>query len=100
MAMNWWWAYAPYLDEPEKQAESALKAGYVKVCRKDDVDEEVARLKKEVSRQKRLRCYNLKMWCSAERFTNRSRTIPEARRWWERHFYSVCRILERFKESV
>lgn len=51
MAMRWWWAYAPYLDEPEKQAESALKAGYVKVCCKDDVDEEVARLKRSLENQ-------------------------------------------------
>ena len=63
-------------------------------------DAEIATLKKEVSRQKRLRCYNLKMWCSAERFTNRGRTIPEEGRWWERHFYSVCRIWERFKEAT
>lgn len=55
MAMKWWWAYAPYLDEPEKQAESALKAGYVKVCCKDDVDEEVARLKEEVAAMRKCR---------------------------------------------
>ena len=72
----------------------------------EDVDEYVAELKdeietlkKEVLRQKRLRCYNLKMWCSAERFTRRSRTAPDERHWWERHFYSVCRIWERFKEA-
>lgn len=65
-----------------------------------EVDAAIAELKKEVSRQKRLRCYNLKMWCSAERFTNRGRTIPEERRWWERHFYSVCRLWERLKEAV
>ena len=53
--MRWWWAYAPYLDEPEKQAESALKAGYVKVCRKDEVDEEVARLKEEVAAMRKCR---------------------------------------------
>ena len=62
-------------------------------------DAEIATLKKEVSRQKRLRCYNLKMWCSTERFTHRALTIPDERRWWERHFYSACRIWEKFKEA-
>ena len=37
--LKWKWAYYPYLDPPEKQKESALKAGYIKVVNKDDVDE-------------------------------------------------------------
>lgn len=84
-----------------------LNNGNVEVCLKEDVDKvlaekdaEIAELKKEISRQKRLRCYNLKMWCSAERFTNRGRTIPDEGRWWERHFYSVCRVWERLKEAT
>ena len=70
------------------------------VYSKSEVDAAIEELKNEVSRQKRLRCYNLKMWCSAERFTHRGRTIPEEGRWWERHFYSVCRLWERFKEAI
>lgn len=36
--MKWWWTYFGDMDEPEKQAEGAEKAGYVKVYRKDDTD--------------------------------------------------------------
>ena len=43
--MKWNWAYYPYLDPPEKQAESALKAGYIKVVNKDDVEAVIADLK-------------------------------------------------------
>ena len=64
-----------------------------------DANMEIVKLKKEILRQKRLRCYNLKMWCSAERFTHHALTIPDEGRWWERHFNSVCRIWERFKEA-
>lgn len=46
--LEWRWVYYPYLDTPEKQEESALKAGYVKVVYKDDVDEAIAELKKEI----------------------------------------------------
>ena len=90
------------LAEKDKEiAELKRKLENVKAsmyCDVVDANMEIIKLKKEVLRQKRLRCYNLKMWCSAERFTNRSRTIPGARRWWERHFYSVCRLWEKFKE--
>lgn len=40
--LKWNWAYYPYLDTPEKQAESALKAGYIKVVNKDDADKVIA----------------------------------------------------------
>ena len=43
--LKWNWAYYPYLDPPEKQAESALKAGYIKVVNKDDVDKVITDLK-------------------------------------------------------
>ena len=43
--LKWKWAYYPYLDPPEKQAESALKAGYIKVVNKDEVDKVIADLK-------------------------------------------------------
>lgn len=43
--LKWNWAYYPYLDPPEKQAESALKAGYIKVVNKDEADKVIADLK-------------------------------------------------------
>ena len=43
--LKWNWAYYPYLDTPEKQAESALKAGYIKVVNKDDAEAVIADLK-------------------------------------------------------
>ena len=50
--LKWNWAYYPHLDPPEKQAESALKAGYIKVVNKDEADKVIADLeeshKKEV----------------------------------------------------
>lgn len=45
--LNWYWVYSPYLDAPEKQAESATKAGYTKVCFKSEADEVIAELKAE-----------------------------------------------------
>lgn len=43
--LNWYWVYSPYLDAPEKQAESATKAGYAKVCFKSEADEAIRRQK-------------------------------------------------------
>ena len=43
--LKWYWVYVPYLDSPEQQQESALKAGYNKVCFKDEADKAIAQLK-------------------------------------------------------
>lgn len=40
--LKWNWVYYPYLDAPSKQAESALKAGYIKVVNKDEADKVIA----------------------------------------------------------
>jgi hypothetical protein len=45
--LKWNWAYYPYLDPPEKQAESALKAGYIKVVNKSEADKVIAELEEE-----------------------------------------------------
>ena len=42
--LKWNWVYYPYLDPPEKQKESALKAGYNKVYLKSEVDKVIADL--------------------------------------------------------
>lgn len=36
--LKWYWAYTPYLDEPDRQAESATNAGYNKVVFKSEAD--------------------------------------------------------------
>lgn len=43
--LKWNWVYIPYLDAPDKQKESAIKAGYAKVYFKSDVDAELESLK-------------------------------------------------------
>lgn len=50
--LKWNWVYRPYLDAPEKQEESALRAGYAKVVFKSDADEVIARLEAEIARLK------------------------------------------------
>ena len=51
--LKWKWAYFPYLDAPEKQHESAVNAGYVKVLLKAEVDAAIAELNAENRRLKR-----------------------------------------------
>lgn len=43
--LKWNWVYYPYLDAPNKQEESALKAGYIKVVSKDEADAVIKELK-------------------------------------------------------
>ena len=51
--LKWNWVYYPYLDAPNEQEESALKAGYIKVVDKSEADKVIADLeeshKKEVT---------------------------------------------------
>ena len=50
--LKWNWAYYPYLDPPETQAESALKAGYIKVVNKSEADNVIAEKDKEIAKLK------------------------------------------------
>lgn len=43
--LKWKWVYIPYLDAPDKQHESAIKAGYAKVYFKSEADKVIAELK-------------------------------------------------------
>ena len=43
--LKWNWVYYPYLYAPNKQEESALKAGYIKVVIKDEADAVIKELK-------------------------------------------------------
>lgn len=47
--MKWWWTYFGNMDEPDKQAEGAEKAGYVKVYRKDETDTLLAERDSEIA---------------------------------------------------
>lgn len=51
--LKWNWAYLPYLDPPEKQRESALNAGYIKVVSKSEADAIIADLEKNLDLYKR-----------------------------------------------
>lgn len=51
--LPWYWAYRPYLDGPEKQRESALHAGYIKVVSKDDADKVIAEKDKVIAKLER-----------------------------------------------
>lgn len=78
--LKWKWVYIPYLDAPEIQKESAIKAGYAKVYFKSEVDKEIESLKASHyaemvdagMRERRLRralykaCVN---WAKSERYT-------------------------------
>lgn len=50
--LAWKWAYFPYLDAPDKQHESAVNAGYVKVVLKSEADKMISELKKEIESMK------------------------------------------------
>ena len=52
--LKWKWAYGPYLDPPEGQKESAIRAGYIKVVSKQDADAAIAELKAENERKDKL----------------------------------------------
>ena len=54
--LKWNWVYYPYLDAPNKQEESALKAGYIKVVIKDEAD-------KVIARHKYKRCLAMARFC-------------------------------------
>lgn len=51
--LNWYWIYVPYLDEPDRQAESALRAGYNKVVFKAEADKVIAEKDKKIDLYKR-----------------------------------------------
>ena len=51
--LKWNWVYFPYLDAPDKQKESALKAGYTKVVRKSEADKVIAEKDAEIAELKK-----------------------------------------------
>ena len=47
--LKWNWVYYPYLDAPNEQEESALKAGYIKVVDKSEADKVIAELEMKLA---------------------------------------------------
>lgn len=69
--LKWNWVYYPYLDAPNKQEESALKAGYIKVVIKDEADKVIAELESEnesLLQQNRELCQALQVMYSKEEY--------------------------------
>ena len=66
--LKWNWVYFPYLDAPNEQEESALKAGYIKVVSKDEAD-------KVISRHKHKRCLAMAKWCNANVYNIRRKPL-------------------------
>lgn len=62
--LKWYWVYVPYLDPPDRQRESALKAGYNKVCFKYDADAEIRKLKRALwlARAERAKWQSICYW--------------------------------------
>ncbi len=60
--LKWNWVYYPYLDAPNEQEESALKAGYIKVVIKDEADKVIAEKDKEIQRLENL-CESYRIDC-------------------------------------
>ena len=50
--LKWNWVYYPYLDAPNEQEESALKAGYIKVVDKSEADKVIADRDDEIKKLK------------------------------------------------
>ena len=50
--LKWNWVYIPYLDAPDKQKASAIKAGYAKVYFKSEADAVIAEKDKEIAKLK------------------------------------------------
>ena len=70
--LKWNWADYPYLDPPEKQKESALKAGYIKVVDKDESDFEKVKIPiRHAPGYKLLRQFEKELLRFADRFKTR-----------------------------
>lgn len=103
--LKWNWVYYPYLDAPNEQEESALKAGYIKVVDKSEAD-------KVIARHKYKRCLAMARWCRLhDEFTQleserlglpRRAIFMEYRRkamWWNKWHKRWLELAEKFKEA-
>lgn len=95
--LKWNWVYCPYLDAPDKQKESALKAGYIKVVRKSEADKVIARLESDIAIKDNLN----KLCLNALRHQKRKRCLARAEsNWWQANGYSAAEITERIRGHI
>ena len=89
--LKWYWVYVPYLERPDRQQESAFKAGYNKVCFKYDADI-------EIRHQKYKRCLKMAEWCNACLYQFPAFGTPSNKeRWWEKWHDKWLDIADKFK---
>ena len=87
--LKWNWVYCPYLDAPDKQKESALKAGYTKVVRKSEAD-------KVIARHKYKRCLAMAKWCYAKWDDTATKYYKSV--WYRKWEVKWLELAEKFKE--
>ena len=99
--LKWNWVYYPYLDAPNEQEESALKAGYIKVVDKSEAD-------KVIARHKYKRCLAMAKWCESKVYHIRRTPLcdmDEHEYWqyendfWQRWQKRWLELAEKFKEA-
>ena len=125
--LKWNWVYYPYLDAPNKQEESALKAGYIKVVIKDEADKVIAELEdkvlqykvldkehcrdlntqeqffaKQIARHKHKRCLAMAKWCHNESlwWYSKGYGFEKYDKFWEKWEKRWLELAEKFKENV
>ena len=123
--LKWNWVYYPYLDAPNKQEESALKAGYIKVVIKDEADAVIKELKdkalqykvlneehcrdlntqerffaEQIAHQKYKRCLAMAKWCMTEYLHSKCLDFTNTEQWYWRRWHIRWRNLaNKFKEA-
>ena len=104
--LKWNWVYYPYLDAPNEQEESALKAGYIKVVDKSEADKVIAEKDKELRHHKYKRClnkaeiasHNWHLHNSFYLMGHKDFELKKCERY-ERHRHRWLELAEKFKEA-
>ena len=111
--LKWNWVYYPYLDAPNEQEESALKAGYIKVVDKSEADKVIAEKDKELRHHKYKRCLTMAQewrsyatFCGIQSSWHNNRGFgktAEKYTWKECHAWKCVKrwleLAEKFKEA-
>ena len=92
--LKWNWVYYPYLDAPNEQEESALKAGYIKVVDKSEADKVIARHKYKRCLAMAKRCHDESMWWYSKGYG-----FEKYDKFWEKWEKRWLELAEKFKEA-